>query len=109
MRFLLSILLFFALVSAAAATESSDVVGRWKARDKDIVMTVARDGARDTGTVDGKIVLRVTYDPAGVWRGEIFAPKKNAFVPATMKIKDGVLIITAGSGLFTKDIHWARV
>ena len=95
------------------------LVGRWRPATGEIVVEIARSGSGYAGTVVassnhpalvGKALFRgLTYDSAdGVWRGQVLAVKKREYVPASIRLeREGAFVLTAGSGLFTKDIRWS--
>jgi uncharacterized protein (DUF2147 family) len=94
------------------------LLGRWRPPSGEIVVEIARSGSGYVGTVVassehpalvGKALFRgLTYDSAHtVWRGQVLAVKKREYVPASIRLeRDGAFVLTAGSGLFTKDIRW---
>jgi len=102
------------------AGDGSAILGKWKLVDQALVVEIAKSGSGYAGTVVespqgpalvGKVFLRgISYDAAhGEWRGEIYAPKRSEYVPMTAKRKGaGVLLMTAGNGIVSKELTWNR-
>ncbi len=97
------------------------ILGRWRPSGEDAVVEISRVGAVYVGTLVaspqrpegvGKPLLRgLTYDASKArWSGEVYAPKRNQWVPAVIRIQDArTFVLTAGGGLITKDLAWSRV
>jgi uncharacterized protein (DUF2147 family) len=99
--------------------QADAVQGKWRHPEQGVVMEIVKSGAGYEGKVVestvpaapvGKLLLRgVTYDAAkGEWRGEIFAVKRGEFVPMSAKLSGGRLVMTAGKGMFSKELTWPR-
>jgi uncharacterized protein (DUF2147 family) len=107
-------------VGEGAPAPAAALLGRWRPPNEDIVVEIARSGSGYVGTVVsspkypalvGKALFRgLSYDAASsVWRGQVLAVKKKEYVPASIKLeREGAFMLTAGSGLFTKDVRWTR-
>ncbi len=105
---------------AAAKGDAADALkGKWKHPEEDIVIEIVRSGANFEGKVVqstvaaapvGKQLIRgVTYDAAkGEWHGEVLAVKRGEFVPMTAKVSGGSMAMTAGKGMMSKKLTWAR-
>ncbi len=109
-----------ALPAAGAAASPGDaILGRWKAAEGGLVATISGNAGKYEGVVAestekpalvGKPMFRgLTYDSrSSTWTGEVYAPRKDAFVPATIRLSDGGLVLKAGKGLMSKTMSWTR-
>jgi uncharacterized protein (DUF2147 family) len=104
---------------AAEPAPAEAIVGSWKPADRDVTVKIERTGSNFTGTVSasadatqvGKVILRsVTFNEAEhLYRGEVFAVKRGIFVPGVIRVTDAKSFhLTAGSGLFTREVEWQR-
>ncbi len=106
-------------VAGAAASPGDAILGRWKADEGGLVATISASAGKYEGVVAespekpalvGKPMFRgLTYDPgSATWTGEVYAPRKDAFVPATIHLSGGGLVLKAGKGLMSKTMNWTR-
>lgn len=106
-------------VADGPTSPADAILGAWASPDRESVVTVTKTDHGYMGVVVsakssalvGKLMFRgLMYDAAHrTWTGEVFAPKRGEFVPATFSAKaDGSLSMTAGKGLFSKTILWTR-
>jgi uncharacterized protein (DUF2147 family) len=104
---------------AAELTPADAIVGLWKPVDRDITVKIERTGGNFTGTVSasgepaqvGRVILRgLEFNEAErLYRGEVFAAKRGVFVPARIRMTDAKTFrLTAGSGLFSREVEWQR-
>ncbi len=104
-------MLALALLVMTAAPDA--LVGDWSPPDRDVVVHLAQVGARWEGTApaDGgqlTVLKDLTWD-GKTWRGEVWAPKRKAFVPAVIRLESpDTFVLTAGSGLLSKEVVWRR-
>jgi hypothetical protein len=84
-----------------------------------VTVKIERSGSNFTGTVSasseatqvGKVILRgLTFNESEhLYRGEVFAVKRGMFVPGVIRMTDAKTFrLTAGSGLFTREVEWRR-
>ncbi|MBP6742000.1 MAG: hypothetical protein KA244_04095 [Deltaproteobacteria bacterium] len=106
-------------VHAGEPAPAEAIVGSWKPADRDVTVKIEGTGNIYTGTVSasveaaqvGKVILRgLAFNEAEhLYRGEVFAAKRGMFVPAVIRVTDAKSFrLTAGSGLFTRDVVWQR-
>jgi uncharacterized protein (DUF2147 family) len=95
------------------------ILGAWASPEREIVIDVTKAAhgyvgvvvrAKSSALVGQRLLRGVTYDAAyGTWKGEVFAPKKGEYLPATFAVRaDGSLAMTAGTGPFSKTVLWTR-
>ncbi len=106
--------------AATAATAPADaILGRWKAPEGEVVVSIAKvDGSFGGSVVEspknpaltGKPMFRgLVYDPkAAQWTGEVYAVKKGEFVPAVIRLAGDGFVLTAGKGFMSKKLNWTR-
>ncbi len=106
-------------VPGAAASPGDAILGRWKADEGGLVATISVNAGTYEGVVAespekpalvGKPMFRgLAYDPkSSTWSGEVYAPRKDAFVPATIRLSGGAMVLKAGKGLMSKTMSWTR-
>jgi uncharacterized protein (DUF2147 family) len=106
---------------AANATQApaDAILGRWKAPEGGVVVSISRDAGGLGGSVVespekpelvGKPMFRsLVYDAkAAEWTGEVYAVKRGEFVPAVIKLSSDGFVLTAGKGFFSKKLNWTR-
>ncbi len=104
---------------AAEPAPAEAIVGSWKPTDAEVTVQIQRTGSNFTGTVStstdakqiGKVILRgLSFNETEhLYRGEVFAAKRGMFVPAVIRVTSAKTFrLTAGSGLFTREVEWQR-
>lgn len=111
-------------VSAADAVQpqanpADAILGDWKPADMDVAVRIFTVKGQYVGGVvkaanpqliNTEMLRGIEYDVAsGTWRGEIFALKRGAFVPMTIRLTRTGFEMVAGSGIMSKTIEWVRV
>ncbi len=106
--------------AAAARSPGDAIVGRWKASEGGVVATIsaAADGKYAGVVVEspekpalvGKPMFRGLAFDAGSseWSGEVYAPKRDEFVPATIQLSKDGFVLKAGKGLMSKKMTWTK-
>jgi uncharacterized protein (DUF2147 family) len=96
------------------------ILGNWKQANQPVVIEIRRSGKNydavvikngsNPSAVTKEFMRSVTYDAAHkVWSGEIFAAKRQEYVPVKLKMKGAeTLLMTAGTGMLSKEIVWTR-
>ncbi len=106
-------------VADGPTSPADAILGAWASPERESVVEVTKTdhvylgvvvSSKSSALVGKPLFRNITYDAAhGTWNGEVFAPKRGEFVPATFSAKpDGSLSMTAGKGLFSKTILWTR-
>jgi uncharacterized protein (DUF2147 family) len=102
----------------ADGADADAIVGRWKLPDQELVVAVAKTRSGYEGTVVdspkapalvGKVFLRSITFEAGSFRGELYAPKREEYVPMTATRKGDTLEMHVGKGMMSKDLTWQKV
>jgi uncharacterized protein (DUF2147 family) len=105
--------------AATAAAPGDAIVGRWKADEGGVVAAITANSGKYEGVVVtspekpalvGKPMFRgLVYDAAGAqWTGEVYAPKRDEFVPATLTLSKDGFVLKAGKGLMSKKMNWTK-
>ena len=102
-----------------AANPADAILGDWRPADMDVAVRIFNSEgpyvggvvkAANPALVNTELLRGIQYDPASsTWRGEIFAVKRGAFVPMTIRTTATGFEMVAGSGFMTKTIEWVRV
>ena len=104
----------------ARSNPAEVILGSWSQQNKKTVMEIRRSGKSYTAivtqdssnpaAVNKQLMRALSYDASQqLWSGEVFAAKRGEFVPVTLKMKGAErLIMTAGTGLLSRDITWSR-
>jgi hypothetical protein len=104
-------MLALALLVMTAAPDA--LVGDWSPADRDVVVHVGQVGSRYEGTTTGDgglvtVLKGLTWD-GKTWRGEVWAPKRKEFLPAVVRLESpDTFVLTAGTGLLSRDVVWRR-
>jgi hypothetical protein len=101
---------------ATSLAAPASLAGDWVLEGGDLVIRISEGPDSAAGVVlngpeklRGRPFLRdLVRGPDGGWRGELFAPRQEAFVPVTARLEDGVLKMKAGSGLRSRELTWRR-
>ncbi len=101
------------------ANPADAILGDWKPADMDVAIRIFTLKGKYVGGVvkaanpqliNTEMLRGIEYDAAsGTWRGEIFAIKRGAFVPMTIRMTRSGFEMVAGSGIMSKTIEWVRV
>jgi hypothetical protein len=101
------------------ANPADAILGDWKPADMDVAIRIFTLKGKYVGgvvkaanpqLVNTEMLRGIEYDTAsGTWRGEIFAIKRGAFVPMTIRLTRTGFEMVAGSGIMSKTIEWVRV
>lgn len=105
--------------ATAAVAPGDALVGRWKADEGGLVAAISAAGGKYEGVVVaspekpalvGKPMFRgLVYDAAGArWTGEVYAPRRDAFVPAAITLSTDGFVLKAGKGLMSKTMNWTK-
>jgi uncharacterized protein (DUF2147 family) len=105
--------------AAAAASPGDALVGRWKASEGGLVATISVADGKYAGVVVespekpalvGKPMFRgLAYDAgSSAWSGEVYAPKRDEFVPATIHLAKDGFVLKAGKGFMSKTMNWTK-
>jgi len=105
--------------ASAAKAPADAILGRWKAPEGGVVVSIASGSAGYGGPVvesPGKPALvgqpmfrGLAYDAArATWTGEVFAVKRGEFVPAVIRLTKDGFELTAGKGFLSKKLAWTR-
>ncbi|MCE9631058.1 MAG: hypothetical protein K8S94_10155 [Planctomycetia bacterium] len=136
-RLLASTLLFFGIACVATADDgvavassasaslqapaaSADaIVGDWRPADMNVDVRIFASNGQYLGgivkadnpeMVNKEMLRGITFDPnTSTWKGEVFAMKRGAFVPMTIRMTPAGFEMVAGSGIMSKTINWVRV
>ena len=107
------------VAEAQPANPADAIIGDWRPADMDVAIRIFNAKGQYVGgvikaanpaMVNTEMLRGVQYDPAsGTWRGEVFAVKRGAFVPMTIRMTPAGFEMVAGSGIMSKTIEWVRV
>jgi uncharacterized protein (DUF2147 family) len=106
-------------VVEASTSPADAILGAWASPERESVVEVTKTehgyggvvvSAKSSALVGKQLFRGLAYDAShGTWSGEVFAPKRGEFLPATFSARaDGSLSMTAGKGLVSKTILWTR-
>jgi uncharacterized protein (DUF2147 family) len=96
------------------------ILGKWSRSNQKNIIEIQRNGKIYSALVvknepnpatDNKLFMRgLLYDTShNVWNGEVFAVKRGEYVPVILKMKGtDTLMMTAGTGMLSKELVWAR-
>ncbi|MFT7592116.1 MAG: hypothetical protein ACI9UJ_002045 [bacterium] len=105
------------LFSSASFAQLS-LVGKWNTgEDNTVVESYMKNGkwyakivsSNNKKAVIGRDILIGFSKSDGLWKGHLFAPKKQKILAAKITPKKDVLSITVSSGWISKTIEWQRV
>jgi hypothetical protein len=101
-----------------AANPADMILGDWRPTDMDVTVRIFVLKGKYVGgvvkaanpqLVNTELLREIAYDTAtNTWKGEIFAVKRGAFVPMTIRLTKGGFEMVAGSGIMSKTIEWVR-
>ena len=107
--------LFLVLALLAAGAGNDALTGDWKPDDRDVVVHIGKAGAGYEGIADAggrqlTVLKGLTWDDAGkAWRGEVWAPKRQAYFPAVIRLAGpDTFVMRAGTGLLAREVTWRR-
>ncbi len=110
-------LILFLLLSSPNIFAQQSIEGKWQTGvDNTIVETYQKDGAWfgkivSTDNSQAKIgtdILRGFKEEDNVWKGKLYAPKKDKLVDAVITPAKDKLFIKVSSGLFSKNLEWTK-
>lgn len=100
------------------ANPADMILGDWSPADMDVTVRIFTLKGKYVGgvvkaanpqLVNTELLREIDYDAVtGTWRGEVFAVKRGAFVPMTIRMTRGGFEMVAGSGIMSKTIEWTR-
>lgn len=103
----------------ASGSPADAIVGDWRPADMNVDVRIFASNGQYLGgivkadnpeMVNKEMLRGITFDPnTGTWKGEVFAIKRGAFVPMTIRMTPAGFEMVAGSGIMSKTINWVRV
>lgn len=109
--------IFVLLLSLAGLHAQTAPAGVWNTGQDNTLVEITNVEGRYIGKLIssdspdakiGNLLLKDLKSVGGVWKGQLYAPKRGAWYDATVEAKGDRLIIKVGSGLTSKTITWTR-
>lgn len=112
-----TISLFVLLLSIGSTFGQTAPTGIWNTGTDNTKIEIIDINGTLTGTVlssdneqapIGKVLVKNLAADGEVWKGQLFAPKRQEWFDATFEEDGNILEITVGSGFMSRTVEWTR-
>lgn len=111
------VMLTFGLFSIAGSAQSN-IAGNWIAGKENTVIKIAQEGSSYSGKIisadnpkvkAGTLMVKdLKQDKKGIWKGQVYAPRRDEWYDAEFTPKENSLEIEVKVGFTSRTMEWKR-